>query len=212
MTEDSTSEGLAAALDEVANLRRELKDIADAAALDAVDLTDRGLEKLWGAPYREGVHRPTRVEAATYADLVVGEAVPTLETLHAEVKRLVRACGDLVEENDDLQGELNDAREALAVLGLPVNPALALRRELRRIVQRLRADVAAAHRERDAANDALEDWIEATYVAQSQVERLTHQAEIDSRPLTTADVEMLRVTTSATGDGVTAAFEDEEDE
>lgn len=233
MTEGSTDGGLGEALDEIASLRRELKDLANAAALDAVDLTSLGLEKLWGAPYREGVRRPTRHEAAAYADLVVGEAVPTLEALHGEIKRLVRACGDLITENDeltarlrqaqlaegeanreadDLQGELNDARTALAALGLPVNPTLTLRRELRRVVQRLRADVAAAHLERDATNAALEDWVEATYAAQGQVERLTCEAEAEARPLTAADVELLRVATSAIGDGVTAALEDEDED
>jgi hypothetical protein len=51
--------------------------------------------------------------------------------------------GILVTENDDLQGELNDVRQVLAELGVPTNPALSLRRQVKHAIKNLRVELQA---------------------------------------------------------------------
>jgi hypothetical protein len=47
--------------------------------------------------------------------------------------------GILETENDDLRVELNDVRQMLAELGVPVNPVISLRRHIKRVILDLRA-------------------------------------------------------------------------
>lgn len=72
-------------------------------------------------------------------------------TIHEGICDAVRGVVPLVEEqygileteNDDLQGELNDVRQVLAELGVPVNPLMSLRRQVKYTIKNLRAELQA---------------------------------------------------------------------
>lgn len=78
--------------DEVTRLRRELSrtntvlsEIYAAVWPDEVDLTGRLERRLLEMPLRVGVHRPTTLEARTYAYGLTSAVTPLLESLHARL-------------------------------------------------------------------------------------------------------------------------------